>query len=1078
MQLDHPKRPFRRFTASCNCDTAHPSYIDWYHYHPQMSILLFIQRNHRLVRVLLGLVSCCWTVPGLAQQFSDRTYGVYDGLSYVYVSGLFQDRVGRIWIGTYFGLNYFNGVTPIINQRQIPELPDGGDNLTDSPDGTVWACAGNRLFRMNNITTTGLTIKEFSVDYGRKEPQQQVVFMTADHENNLWFAARAEDETVGKRLYCWTKNRMQDVTRRFFTNPEQRFRGILTDWPNRRILLLTAEGRLCELKNNQLTLLVDKLPLNQLLTDPAGHFYARAGSAVYRIEGQAISKLYKVPVPVSELTLCAMGSNGELAFQKTGAERDICWYDGKTVTNSHVSSSPANRLLFDRRGDLWVGTSHHGLVQIKMSGWQYFNQSEGWLEETNSVVEDRKGVVWFGSWGKGLSRLTEKGVAPDLNYRKFMPADHFQPSSRMDADGNLILVAEPQKGLFIYDGSSYRRFPGSDTITLALGFYDDVRQNRYLVVSPQNLFIYNRRTLALQDVVPMPPDQYESIETDKFGRFWICGLTKSLLWDGSSRSFHQLTKNNKGLPARTIAEIRRDKRGNLWLTTGDGLWFYDYHTYRPIAPGFIQRTITYARPLGRYLLVGTLEGLFVFDMERFYETGEEWVAYFDQENGFRGSQCIFNGILLDSRNRLWVATRDRMMMISEKRLFQLLKPVPTRIRAFRDMRSGRVVATSRGEISFESSENDLEVQLQANGARNLLTNTTYQYRLERLDGNPTPSEWSKPIRETAFTLQNLGDGSYRLTIQVLRAEGLWNTRPIVQEFRIAPPWYATWWFRTLAIILIVGALFYGRLRQVRVLAQRRLKRLQLQRRMAQLEIEAARREKQEAEIRRELAEASRKRALLEVKAITNQIDPHFVANFLTAIQSITYEADPDRVVSYLAKFGSIFRNQLMTRSRVFWSLREELAFVQNYLDLERLRFGDRITFTINVYGDIPMDTSLPKMIIQGYVSNSIKHGLENKPEGGFVNVSVCESDGYLSIKVEDNGVGLEKARLYRRRSTGRGLNIIQAVFDQLNQYNELKSAQHVTDLTDPETGVTGVRLEAVLPLHPVLPPEESAVESE
>ncbi|GAB3929415.1 sensor histidine kinase [Larkinella terrae] len=1038
----------------------------------------FPSRNYCLTRVLLGLVSCCWAIAGLAQQFSDRTYGVYDGLSYVYVSGLYQDRVGRIWIGTYFGLNYFNGVAPIINQRQLPALPDGGDNLADSPDGTVWACAGHRLFRMNNITATGLTIKEFAVEYGRREPQQQVVFMTADHENNLWFAARAEDETVGQRLYCWKKDRMQDVTRRFFTNPEQRFRGILTDWPNRRILLLTAEGRLWELKNQKLTLLTDKLPLNQLLKDPAGHFYARAGSAVYRIEGQTVSKFYDVPVPSSQLTICAMGLNGELAFQKTGADLDICWYDGKTVTNSNISTSPVNRLLFDRRGDLWVGTSHHGLVNIKMSGWQYFNQSEGWLEETNSVVEDRKGVIWFGSWGKGLSRLTKKGIVPDLNYRKAMPAVHFQPSSRIDANGNLILFAEPQKGIYRYDGTTFQRFPGSDTITLALGFYDDVRRNRYLFVSTRHLFIYNRRTMALQEVVPIPPDQYESIETDKFGRFWICGLTKSLLWNGSGRSFRQLTKANKGLPTATIAEIRRDKRGNLWLTTGEGLWFYDYRKYRHIAPGFIQRTITYARPLGRYLLVGTLEGLFVFDMERFYETGEEWVAYFDQENGFRGSQCIFNGILLDSRNRLWVATRDRMMMISEKRLFQLLKPVPARIQAFRDMRSGRVVTPSNDELWFKSSENDLEVRLQENGVRNLLTNTTYQYRLERLDGNPTMPEWSKPIRENSIILQNLSDGTYRLTVQVLRAEGLWNTQPVVQEFRIAPPWYATWWFRTLGIILMVGGLFYGRLRQVRLLAQRRLKRLQLQRRMAQLEIEAVKREKQEAEIRRELAEASRKRALLEVKAITNQIDPHFVANFLTAIQSITYEADPDRVVSYLAKFGSIFRNQLMTRSRVFWSLREELAFVQNYLDLERLRFGDRITFTITVEENIPMDTSLPKMIIQGYVSNSIKHGLENKPDGGFVNVSVCESAGSLVVKVEDNGVGLEKAKLYRRRSTGRGLNIIQAVFDQLNQYNDLKSSQHVTDLTDPEIGVTGVRLVAILPLHPVLPPEENTVDSE
>lgn len=1043
-----------------------------------MSPQVFIwSGNPHLFRLLIGLILCCRAGMGVAQQFSDRNYGVYDGLSYVHVSGLHQDRVGRIWIGTYFGLNFFNGVVPIINQRQIPELPDGGDNITDSPDGTVWACAGNRLFRMNNITSTGLNVKEFSVNYGRKEPVQQVVFMTADHENNLWFSARTSQGSVGQRLYSWENDRMGDVTKRYFTNPEQRFRGILTDWPNRRILFLTEEGRLWELKNRKLTLIVDQLPLDQLLADPAGRFYAMAGATVYRIEGQTVSKVYDVPVPASELAVCAIGLNGELAFQKAAGDRDLCWFDGKTVTNSHISSSAVNRLLFDRRGDLWAGTSHDGLVQIKMSGWQYFDESEGWQEETNNIGEDRNGEIWFASWGQGLSRLGAYGVVRDRTYRKSLPADHFHPTSWMDADGNLLLVAEPRKGVYRFDGGQYRLLPGSDTATLALGFYDDVRRNRYLIVSSYNLFIYNRQTLALTTIIRLPPDLYGNMETDALGRFWICGLDKSLLWDGRSRSFEPLTQQNGKLPTRVLAEVKRDKRGNLWLASGDGLWFYDYKKYRHIAPAFIQRTITYCRPLGRFLMVGTLEGLYVFDMERFYETGEEWVAYFDRENGFRGSQCIFNGILLDSRGRLWVATRDRMMMISERRLFQLLKPVPTGIQAFRDMRSGQVVKPARGAISFESSQNDLEVRLLEPGPAGLLASTSYQYRLERLDGNPTTPEWSEPVRENFFTLQNLTDGSYRLTIQVLRAEGLWNTRPLVQEFRIAPPWYATWWFRTLVILAVVGAVFYWRLRQVRLAAQRRLNRLQIQRRMSQLEVEAANREKQESEIRRKLAEASRARALLEVKAITNQIDPHFVANFLTAIQSITYEADPDTVVSYLAKFGSIFRNQLMSKSRVFWTLREELEFVQNYLDLERLRFGDRIRFTVEVLEGLPMDTNLPKMLIQGYVSNAIKHGLEHKPQGGTVSIRVCQSDEYLKIQVEDDGVGLEKARQYRRRSTGRGLDINQAVFDQLNQFNEVKSSQQIIDLTNPKAGISGVRQEAHIPLYPVLPPEEVTVDS-
>jgi sensor histidine kinase YesM len=142
-----------------------------------------------------------------------------------------------------------------------------------------------------------------------------------------------------------------------------------------------------------------------------------------------------------------------------------------------------------------------------------------------------------------------------------------------------------------------------------------------------------------------------------------------------------------------------------------------------------------------------------------------------------------------------------------------------------------------------------------------------------------------------------------------------------------------------------------------------------------------------------------------------------------------------------------------------------------------VRFGSRIAFTLEVAPGVPLDTPLPKMLMQGYVSNAIKHGLEHKPEGGTIRIGVDAAGGYLRITVEDDGVGLEKARQYRRRGTGQGLAINQAIFEQLNQYNGPVSYQQITDLTDPAHGAAGVRQEACLPLFPVLPPEEVTGES-
>ncbi|WP_158600364.1 histidine kinase [Fibrisoma montanum] len=1021
----------------------------------------------------IGAIGFCGADQSLAQQFADRKYGVYDGLTYAHVLRLHQDRAGRLWISTVYGLNIYDGTLPISNHRRFPQLPDVNiDEMVSMPDGTLWANTNVRMFKINLTGPTGLAIKEFKVDYGPGAVQRRIRFLTADNRDQLWFTTRTATPNVGQRLYCWRQGQNEDVTRRFFSKPEQRFRGVLADQANRRLLIATEDGRLWQLNDKQLTEIRSNVGVTQLLADPIGRIYALAGTTLYRIDGQTLHRLYDVPVPESYLVCCAVGLHGELAFQKRVGDLDVCWYDGKTVVNSHISTSPVDHLLFDRQGELWIATSHNGLFHLRLNGWRYFDYSEGWLDETNSVSQDRNGKIWFGSWGYGLSRLTAQGIVADSTYHQGRLIRYFYPATRHDTEGNIVFASGENQGVFHFDGEHLRSFPGTDTTGIIAAFYDDSARNRYLLATTRSILIYNRRTLALTDVIAVPFDeQYNDIERDKFGRFWIGGYKTNLIWDGRSRSVQTLRKTDKRLPVQMLNEIRRDKRGNLWLSTDQGLWLYDYKRYRHIAADYIQKTITYCRFLGRYLIIGTLEGLFVMDMERFYQSGEEWIAYFDMDNGFRGSQCLFNGYLHDTQGRVWIPTRDRMMMIPEKQLLNLLKPVQAGIHSFRDLRTGQTIVDESSELRLSSGQNDIEVIFREPEAHNILANTTYSYRLERLDGQSDRAhlEWSAPVKRRTVTFRNLTDGRYRLTIKVVRANGLWNTRPYVQVFRIAPPWWATWWFRTCLIVGVVAGLAYLRVRQVRAVSRRRLKTARTQRRLAQLETEAANKQKQ-------LAEASRQRALLELRAITNQIDPHFVSNFLMTVQSVAFENDPETIVSYLAKFGAIFRNQLTSRSRVFWTLGEELEFVNNYLELEHVRFGDRIRFSVDVRSDVPANTHLPKMLIQGYVSNAIKHGLENKPEGGTVQLTVRQADDRLFICVEDDGVGLDLAKQYRRRSTGRGLSINEAIFNQLNEYNNEPSWQRITDLIKMEPGRCGVRQEASIPLYPKLPPEEAAVD--
>ncbi|MGA0556674.1 histidine kinase [Larkinella sp. VNQ87] len=1025
-----------------------------------MRWLAFIRRILLTSGFLTGLTLAC------AQRFANQSYGIGEGLDNVRTYFLQTDLSGRIWVATDWGLDFFDREHQLINSRKLPRLPQGLINdLAVGPDGSVWV-AGNKLYRLQVLSNLDLRVDTTGVGYAPHFNRIGTSFLTVDHQNRAWFTGSADKPFVDQGL-CYLENgRIHDLTARLFPKQPPRILDLRADWHHRRVLIAMKDGTLWQYRNGTISRIPLDEPVLRILQRPSRQLYALTRSSLYRLTGHGTDKVYKIPPALQQAEVYALSDREEVAF--LNLQKHLCWFDGQRLTDSGVKTAPVRSLLFDRQGDLWAGTIK-GITRVMRAGWRFFDEAGGWSEETVSATEDRRGTLWFATRGQGLTRLARDRIVPDSAYYRSLPTKDFIAATNRDADGNLIFSTVGGKGLLWFDGNQYRMLPGSAQGTNIRGFYDDVAQNRYLFATSKKLLIYDRRTLKLKQSLALPSTGYYDIEKDRFGQFWLGGQESAVIWDGHSDRFKTLPYAGN-LSAWMIFDLHRDPRGNLWLATDQGLWLYDYKRFRRVLPQQLQRVVNFCQPLeSSFLMLGAIEGLYVLDVRRFYEKGEEWVAWFDQKNGF-GGQCISHGCFRDRQQRWWLPTHDRIMMIPEADLKKLLVSVPTGIHSFRDARTGRVYKDHLDELRFNSDQNHLEINFWEPSGQHLFANTVYRYRLERLDDPQPDADWSDPVQNSTLSFKNLSDGTYRLTLQILRANGLWHARPVVQVFQIAPPWWATGWFRTLVILVLAGGIFAIILRQFRAQARREREILEAKQRVTELELEAAYRQNLEVRMSQELAEASRERALLEVRAITNQIDPHFVSNFLTAVQSMLYRQESELVVRYLAKFGSIFRHKLLSRSQVFWSLGEELDFVGNYLELEKVRFRQRIQSTTEIEPGVPLDTIIPKMLIQGYVSNAIKHGLENKPEGGTVRIRIGTTERHLRIVVEDDGVGLEKARHYRRRSTGRGLAINQALFDQLNQYNSLKSRQYCTDLN--ENGQIGVRVEAFLPLYPALPPEE------
>src|SRR5450432_394164 len=158
------------------------------------------------------------------------------------------------------------------------------------------------------------------------------------------------------------------------------------------------------------------------------------------------------------------------------------------------------------------------------------------------------------------------------------------------------------------------------------------------------------------------------------------------------------------------------------------------------------------------------------------------------------------------------------------------------------------------------------------------------------------------------------------------------------------------------------------------------------------------------------------RLLLQARmeALQNQINPHFLFNTLNSVSSLV-RVDPDTARELIIKLATILR-RLLHSSDAFVPLQEELEFIDNYLDIEVVRFGRDKLRVVKDLDPLSLDVMVPSMLLQPLVENSIKHGLSSKIEGGSIYLRSRLTDSQLIIEIEDDGVGMGAVNRLERPS--------------------------------------------------------------
>jgi two-component system LytT family sensor kinase len=175
-------------------------------------------------------------------------------------------------------------------------------------------------------------------------------------------------------------------------------------------------------------------------------------------------------------------------------------------------------------------------------------------------------------------------------------------------------------------------------------------------------------------------------------------------------------------------------------------------------------------------------------------------------------------------------------------------------------------------------------------------------------------------------------------------------------------------------------------------------------------------------VRIEMKLEQQERLLLQARmeALQSQINPHFLFNTLNSVSSLV-RRDPDSAREMIVKLSNILRRLLRKGGDSFVLLRDEVEFLDDYLDIEVVRFGREKLKVVKELEPASLDHMVPSMILQPLVENAIKHGLADKVEGGSIYIRSRSTDGRIVIEVEDDGVGMPASGTSTSSGTGIGM---------------------------------------------------------
>ncbi len=671
---------------------------------------------------------------------------------------------------------------------------------------------------------------------------------------------------------------------------------------------------------------------------------------------------------------------------------DISSFELEPVANNKLFEVEGSKRIYETGNEVWIAGT--------LPGVGYFNgiESKFFYEDhfISNVFKDQEGNILLTTFDKGVL------VIPDLKVPDVINSFRDDPVTAIHANNKHGLIIGTSKGkllkyingeLHTLKENAKRSLEGiygdvnGDIILFDNGggsFYDLITEKMKglvgaslkdaVVVSESKFFIGTNLGIYKIHRTAMGEFSHElmkgmnyriyAIEYDRKNRDLYASTANGLFRIDSLENASEIKYHNEDIFPNGLYEhegriyICTEKNGIMVLKDGEIAAVIETKT------GGKMQSVKKLLIANNTLIANSANGFFQYNLEG------KLMRSISMAFGF-GTKKIIDFKMLD--DKLWVSHSGGVQSINLNFIPNLTKP---NIRFDKVLVNDRVVGANERNV-FKSDQRKVQFVFSSPTLKNI-GSIKYHFKLIGYD-----TSWSVNDHEAnRVTYNALDGGTYTFMVKTENQGEYSNIAEY--SFTIAQPLYARWWFIVLSgavIILLIVFIYKWQLK----LQQKKSQQIN--------ELNAS-----------------------KLAAIQSQMNPHFIFNSLNSIQDLVLKGDVENSYSYITTFSDLVRRTLSYSEKDFIEFEQEIKLLELYLSLEKLRFKKNFSFEIQV-GNVE-DIMIPPMLIQPFIENSLAHGLLHK-EGEKKLKVWFELSEVLICKIEDNGIGREKAKaIKQRQSTG------------------------------------------------------------